>query len=299
MHFTNQKPERTIEGQRSQKGDNMVEGEHTIESNIVYGMYSGLALLMDVYRPQKPNGYGVLFISGSGWRAPLEWHAQALKDGGQQRVYVPTLTAAGYTVFAINHRALPRFVYPAAVEDARRAVRFMRHNAESYGIDPDRIGAVGGSSGGHLVSMLGLQEGAGDPNSEDPIEQENARVQCVVARAAPVDFLLRDKTTPFLDCERSEADDPNSDAYKRHVEASPITYVTSDAPPFLLLHGDADDTVPINQAEAMDKALKDAGATVKFIRIPGGQHGPTFGNPENPPDYKGEMISWLDTHLKQ
>ena len=277
----------------------MVEGEHKIQSNIVYGMYSGLALLMDAYQPTNPNGYGVLFISGSGWRAPLEWNAQALKDGGQQRVYVPTLTAAGYTVFAINHRALPRFVYPAAVEDARRAVRFIRHRAQEYGICNDRIGAVGGSSGGHLVSMLGLQDGAGDPTSEDPIDRESARAQCIVARAAPTDFILRDKATPFLDCEHPKPGDTSSEAYQRHVEASPITYVTADAPPFLLLHGDADDTVHISQAEAMEKALMTAGATVKFIRIPGGAHGATFGNPENPPDYKGEMISWLDTHLKQ
>lgn len=277
----------------------MVEGEHTIESNIVYGMYSGLALLMDVYRPKNPNGYGVLFISGSGWRAPLEWNAQALKDGGQQGVYVPSLTAAGYTVFAINHRALPRFVYPAALEDARRAVRFMRYNANIYGINPNHIGAVGGSSGGHLVSMLGLQDGVGDASSEDPIEQESAKVQCVIARAAPVDFILRDKTTPFLDYERSEADDTSSDAYKRHVEASPITYVTPEAPPFLIIHGDADDTVYINQGEAMHKALQDAGATVNFLRIPGGTHGPTFGDPDNSPDYKGEMTTWLDTYLKQ
>ncbi|MDA0712249.1 MAG: alpha/beta hydrolase, partial [bacterium] len=203
----------------------MVAGEHIVETNIVYGMYSGLALLMDAYKPEKPNGYGILFISGSGWRAPLEWHAEALKDGGQQRVYVPTLTAAGYTVFAINHRALPRFVYPAALEDARRAVRFLRHHAGSYGICPDRMGAVGGSSGGHLVSMLGLQKDEGDATSEDPIDRESARVQCVVARAAPVDFLLRDKSTPFLDCEIPEPGDTSSKAYLRHVEASPITYV--------------------------------------------------------------------------
>lgn len=276
----------------------MVEGEHTVESNIVYGMYSGLALLMDAYRPKNPNGYGVLFISGSGWRAPLEWNAEALKDGGQQRVYVPTLTAAGYTVFAINHRALPRFVYPAAVEDARRAVRFIRHHASDYNISPDRIGAVGGSSGGHLVSMLGLQEGTGDPSSEDAIEKESARVQCVVARAAPTDFILREKATPFLDFEHPEPGDTSSEAYHRHIEASPITYVSADAPPFLLIHGDADDTVHINQAEAMEKALQTVGATVKFVRIPGGGHGPTFGNPPNAPDYLGEMITWLNTHLK-
>lgn len=276
----------------------MVEGEHTIEENTIYGMYSGLALLMDVYRPTNPNGYGVIFISGSGWRAPLEWNATPLKNSGQQGVYVPSLTAAGYTVFAITHRALPRFVYPAAVEDVQRAVRFARHYAVNYGIDPERIGAVGGSSGGHLVSMMGVLDGTGNPDSEDPIERESSRVQCVVARAAPVDFLLRERDTLFLDCEHPADGDTTSEAYKRHVEASPITYVSADSPPFLLLHGDADETVKINQSEAMEKALKGAGVPVKFVVIPGGGHGATFAHPENPPDYRGEVVSWLDTHLK-
>jgi len=277
----------------------MVEGDHTVEQNVIYGMYSGLALLMDVYRPTTPNGYGAIFISGSGWRAPLEWNARPLKNSGQQEVYVPSMTAAGYTVFALTHRALPRFVYPAAVEDVQRAVRFVRHNAKDYGIDPERIGAVGGSSGGHLVSMIGVLDGAGNPESEDPIERESSKVQCVVARAAPVDFLLREKDTPFLDFEHPKGGDTTSEAYQRHVGASPITYVSSDCPPFLLLHGDADETVKINQSEAMEKALKEAGVVVKFVRVLGGGHGATFANPENPPNYRGEVVAWLNEHLKQ
>jgi acetyl esterase/lipase len=94
-----------------------------IESNVIYGMYSGLALLMDVYYPEKPNGYGVVFIAGSGWHAPQEYSAEPLSKGPQGKLYAPRLTAAGYTVFSISHRAAPRFRYPAAVEDARRAVR--------------------------------------------------------------------------------------------------------------------------------------------------------------------------------
>src|SRR5881398_1164187 len=87
-----------------------------IESNVLYGMYSGLALLMDVHYPEKPNGYGVIFISGSGWSAPQEYSAEPLKQGSQARLYGPRLTAAGYTVFSISHRAAPRFRYPAQVE---------------------------------------------------------------------------------------------------------------------------------------------------------------------------------------
>ena len=97
-----------------------------IESNVLYGMYSGLALLMDVYYPEKPNGNGVVFISGRGWRATQEYNAEPLKQGSQAQLYGPRLTAAGYTVFSISHRAAPRFRYPAPVEDAQRAVRFVQ-----------------------------------------------------------------------------------------------------------------------------------------------------------------------------
>src|SRR5262245_22127165 len=84
-----------------------------IEPNIIYGMYSGLSLLMDVYHPESPNGYGVIFISGSGWRASQEYSAEPLKQGSQAQLYGPRLAGAGYTVFSISHRAAPRFRYPA------------------------------------------------------------------------------------------------------------------------------------------------------------------------------------------
>src|SRR5262249_19905327 len=93
-----------------------------IDKNVVYGMYSGLALLMDVYHAEKPNGYGVVWINGSGWNAPLAWDAPALKDRGA----AAKLYNSGYTVFVINHRQTPRFQYPAPLEDAQRAVRFIR-----------------------------------------------------------------------------------------------------------------------------------------------------------------------------
>ncbi len=110
-------------------------------------------------------------------------------------MYVPPLTEAGYTVFAITHRATPGFRYPAPLEDAQRAVRFIRHHAVTYGIDPARIGGAGGSAGVHLVSMLGTMGGPGAASDADPINRESARLQCVVARAAPLDLLQMRPTT--------------------------------------------------------------------------------------------------------
>ena len=100
-----------------------------VEKNVVYGMFSGTALLMDVLYPARPNGFGIVFIAGSGWNAPLGYSAPPLKESPQVEMYVPSLLEAGYTVFSITHRATPTFRYPAAVEDAQRAVRFIRHNA--------------------------------------------------------------------------------------------------------------------------------------------------------------------------
>ena len=117
----------------------------SVESNVVYGMYSGLALLMDVHRPAKPNGYGILFVAGSGFTAPLAYDAPPLKQDRQMEIYGSRLVDAGYTVFAVNLRLAPRFRYPAAIEDLQRAVRYVRYHATRFGINPDRIGAMGGS----------------------------------------------------------------------------------------------------------------------------------------------------------
>src|SRR5262245_24261592 len=151
------------------------------ESNIVFGAYSGLALLMDVYKPASPNGYGIVVVPGSGWHTGLPYNANLLKQSREFSAYIQRLTAAGYAAFVVTHRAAPRFHFPDAVEDVQRAVRYVRHHAADYGIAKDRIGALGGSSGGHLVSMLGTLDGKGDAASQDPVEQQSSKVQCVVA----------------------------------------------------------------------------------------------------------------------
>ncbi len=270
------------------------------ERNVVYGMYSGLALLMDVYRPEEANGYGVVFVSGSGWSAPLSWNATPLKERGQQETWGVPFVEAGYTVFAINHRALPRFAFPAQVEDARRAVRFVRHRAADYGIRADRIGATGGSSGGHLVLCLGTMEGAGDPESADPVARENARVQCVVARAAPGDFLLPGAARELFLRARAPAEgDRGTPEARIYREASPVTHVTAESAPTLLIHGDADETVPFEQSERMARAFREAGVPAKLIRVKGAAHGPTLPGGEEPLEtFTRAAAAWMDEHLK-
>lgn len=276
-----------------------------VEKNVVYGMYSGSALLLDVHYPARPNGFGIIFIAGSGWNAPIAYSATPLKESLQVEMYVPSLLQTGYTVFTITHRATPGFRYPAPVEDVQRAVRFIRHNAAEYGIDAARIGGSGGSSGAHLVSMLATMDGTGDPSDPDPVNRESAKLQCITARAAPIDLL---KMTPsigadalalFLGVRATESMPKASTEYKTAWAASPINYVSKDDAPVLLVHGDADRTVPFHQSELMEAALSSAGVPVKLIRIEGGDHGPAFPGAKNPPDYKAEIVKWFDQHLRR
>ncbi|MEZ4726232.1 MAG: alpha/beta hydrolase [Caldilineaceae bacterium] len=271
-----------------------------IDTNIVYGMYSGLALLLDIYYPEQPNGYGLIHISGSGWSAPLGLDATPLKASSHVEIEGKPLVNAGYTLFTINHRATPRFQYPAAVEDAQRAVRFIRYHAAQFGITPDRIGAIGGSSGGHLVSLLGLLPGDGDAEDESPINRLSAKVQCVVARAAPGSFVMdshgRGAPALFLGAAVNPDTPPGTLEYRRALAASPITYVTPTAPPFFFIHGDADEVVPIAQSEAMAAALQTVGVPVKHRRVPGGGHGPSL---VADPAIAAEMVAWFDEHLRR
>jgi acetyl esterase/lipase len=261
-------------------------------------MISGLALLMDVHRPETPNGYGLIHISGSGWSAPLGLDARPLKESPHVRLEGWPLVEAGYTIFTINHRATPRFHYPAPVQDAQRAVRYVRHHADRYGIDAARIGAIGGSSGGHLVSMLGVLDGAGNVDDDSPINRLSARVQCVVARAAPARFTADPRGAPalFLGAAVYPDTSPHSIEMRRAREASPLTHVSPGDPPFLLIHGEEDDVVPIANSEAMEAALREAGVPVRFRRVPGAGHGPGI---VADPEIQAEILAWVDEHLPQ
>ena len=275
-----------------------------VERNAIYGMYSGFALLMDVYRPERPNGYGIVFVAGSGWQAPLEYGATPLKET-QIPLWGPPLVAAGYTVFAVNHRAAPRFHYPAAVEDVQRAVRFIRHHAKVYGIDPDRIGGLGGSSGGHLIGLVSTLGAPGDPDDPDPVNREPATLQTVVLRAPLVDLPKMAAVPAGLALVVSFLEVPPGDnvptSKALYAQASPQTHVSAKTPPTLLMHGDADDLVPFAQSAGYEAALRAAGVPAKLITVPGGKHGADFGFAQGKPgwlNYQAEAVKWFDQYLK-
>jgi acetyl esterase/lipase len=261
-------------------------------------MYSGLALLMDVHYPQNPNGYGIIHVSGSGWTRPLSLDAPLLNHQGHVKLEGEALVAAGYTLFSVNHRAVPRFIYPAAVEDVQRAVRFIRYHAGDYGINADNIGAIGGSSGGHLVSMLGTLDGKDVPEDDTPVNRMSAKVQCVIARAAPTDFMGGGVGESFVGVRGEVLKDTATLEYKRAKEASPIYHVSSDDPPFLLVHGDKDDIVPLTLSESMYAKLQEVGVPTKLIRIEGAGHGPSFPGATHLPDLGKEYVQWMDKYLR-
>jgi acetyl esterase/lipase len=277
-----------------------------VDRNVIYGMYSGLALLMDVHRPPRPNGYGIVFVAGSGWQAPMTYGATPIKDS-QIGLWGPALVAAGYTVFSVNHRAAPRFHYPGAVHDVQRAVRFIRHRAMHYGIRPDRIGGLGGSSGGHLIALVAARGEEGDPQDPDAVNREPATLQAIVLRAAPLDLpklmevpAATALVTSFLEVPHGDTAQPSYKAV--WAQASPLSHVSAKTPPALLIHGDADDLIPYAQSVGFERELKAKGVPVELITVPGGRHGADFGFAEPRPgwqNYPALAAAWFDRLLKR
>ena len=288
-----------------QGAESAMPGVAHVDHDVIYGMYSGLALLMDVYRPVKPNGFGVVYIYGSGWSAPLDYGARPLKNSaeGLQAMAFP-LTEAGYTVFAVDHRAAPRFHWPAQIDDVQRAVRYIRYRARQFGINPARLGAIGYSSGAHLATLLGIMPGAGDPNDRDPVQQQSSRVQCVIGVAAPTDLAHIGTNeeailllTAFLGKPVPPNPATNSAMFKELDEASPVHYVKPGDPPILLIHGDADDLVPIEESQEFERALEKAHVPTKLITVRGGTHQSIIQLQSD--EYRAQIVQWMDEYLRR
>jgi len=276
-----------------------------VERNLVYGMYSGLALLLDVHHPDTPKGLGVIYVPGSAWQAPLAYGASSLKDSNYTPEWLAALLRGGYTVFIVNHRATPRFHYPEPVEDVQRAVRFVRHNATRFSVDPSRLGGVGESSGAHLIALVAMLGAPAIPNDRDPVNAQPATLQAVVTRAAPADLSKMVGANPIATAvvvtlvNRLPTPMPEDQAVYR--AASPITHVSASSPPTLLTHGDADDTVPFQQAVDMEAALRKVNVPVRLVRVAGGTHNGDFGTGGKPhaqfQNVLTDVVGWLNQYL--
>ena len=266
------------------------------DRHVVYGNYSGLALLMDVYYPKKPNGYGIVQISGSGFTRPLSLDADLLSEWRHVKFHSEPLLDAGYTIFALNHRMTPRFKYPAQIADVQRAVRFIRHNAKKYNINPDKIGAIGESSGGYLASMLGLLNGYENKHDDNPINNLSAKVQCVVALCSPMNLLGEIDVSFYLDFRKKEQLIKGSIEHQISVEASPISHVSIDDPPVLFIHSRSDEKVDYSQSLEMHNKLKHKGVLTKLIEINGADH-EFFIAGKRVESFTEDFVKWMDIHL--
>jgi acetyl esterase/lipase len=255
----------------------------------IYGHKAGMALTLDVIKPafkSSSNGAGLINVVSEGFVSDYFDLEKAMADSKRSNGRLTTLTGKGYTIFVVRHGSSPHFTVPDAVADLRRAVRFIRHNAAEFGIDPNRIGVYGASAGGLLSLMLGTASDAGNASSDDPVERESDRVSAVVAYYPPTDLrglVGPSNERPALDFDPALAE-----------SVSPMAQVSADDAPTLLVHGDKDETVPIGQSEQMHAALKTADVPTEFIVMPGAAH--AFRGPDAQ-KAAGALTAWFDKYL--
>ncbi|HEV3118625.1 MAG TPA: alpha/beta hydrolase [Gemmataceae bacterium] len=284
------------------------ETSFTRKEDVVYGRKYGMALTMDVFTPKKgANGAALVEVVSGGF---ISSHDNI------RLAPVKPFIKRGYTVFAVVHGCQPRFQVPEIVEDMKRSVRFIRHHAREYGIDPERIGATGGSAGGHLSLMLGAAAEKENSKATDPVDRESSRVQAVACFFPPTDFLNfgatglekihpMDYQFPFRASFDYRERDQKTNIWERVTDEdklrkitrniSPIYFVNGHTAPTLIYHGDKDRLVPVQQSQTFIEKLGAAGVDAKLVVKKGADHG-----------WGVEMLSdleafadWFDGHLKK
>lgn len=260
--------------------------------DVIYGRKHGVALTLDVFKPAKATGVGVLWMVSGGWFSSHDSINPDLLKGFLDR---------GQTVFAVVHGSQPKYAIPEILQDVHRATRFVRYHAKEYGVDPDRLGIAGGSAGGHLSLMQGAGGKDGDPQAKDPVERVSSRVQAVACFFPPTDFLNYGKSgeNALLGVLKSfrPAFGPASQDAGELVGVlkpiSPYSLLTRDMPPTLIIHGDADVLVPIQQSQLVMTKLEELGVPHKLVVREGKGHGwPTLG--EDIPI----LAEWIDQYAK-
>jgi acetyl esterase/lipase len=275
-----------------------IPAEIRAELNLPYASTDNPRQRLDLYLPKSANTANrlpvVAYIHGGGWA------------GGDKRDGFGTACSfaktGDYAAVSLGYRLTDEATWPAQIHDCKAAIRWLRANAAKYNLDPDRVGVIGDSAGGHLVAMLGTSGAVtaleGDLNEHAGV---SSRVACVVDQFGPTDFLMASTLADLIGY--SPLDDPESPVFRllggpvsknkdKAREASPITFVSKDDPPFLLVHGTLDEEVPFVQSLVLNAALKRVGVESTLVSVEGGGHG-GFGTPE----VARRVRQFFDKHL--
>jgi acetyl esterase/lipase len=261
-----------------------------VEKDIVYGSAQGEPLLLDVIRtPAAGLRPAIVFIHGGGWSSGDKRNFRALARGFAER---------GYVCFSLNYRLVTAsdHHFPAQLDDVQRAIRWIRAHASRYGVDPNRIGAIGGSAGGHLVALLGTEDTR--DNQPPELSQYSSRVQCVVDMFGPVDLTSKFPSDPGNVPEgiRRLMDGTPREKPQLYQLASPLFHVDHDTVPFLIFQGALDPLVPVNQSRRLADALKKNGVPVTYVEFPDEGHG--VEKRPNQEKFVAMTTEFFDSHLK-
>lgn len=243
--------------------------ERTCQTGLVYGNAGGEDLLLDLYLPEpaeenEPPRAAVLYIHGGGW-------VQGSRAGPSGVAFALEMSAEGLVVASIDYRLAPKHPAPAAIEDCKLAVRWLKANCEQYNLDPDRILAMGNSAGGHLAAMVALARPEAGFEPEDLAEHSSSVMAALdLCGITDVAELIEDSMDRVWAQTWIPADHADRAGLARRC--SPIEHAHSGAPPMLIVHGDADPYVPYHQSVRLARALKKAGAEVEHKAIAGAGH---------------------------
>ena len=244
---------------------------------------------LDLYLPEKADRPlpVIVWVHGGAWLA-------GSKEGGGPAL---SFVRKGYAVASINYRLSQHARFPAQIEDCKAAIRWLRANARTYGLDPDHIGVWGASAGGHLVALLGTSGDVKELEGKDGPADQSSRVQAVVDWFGPTDVTKMGGSHDGPDSPEAKLlGGPVQENKEKAERANPIAYVSKDDPPFLILHGDKDTTVPFSQSELLEEALRKAGLDVTFRPVKGAGHGGReFSSEEN----RKLVEEFFDKHLKK
>lgn len=255
-------------------------GSIEYQRDIPYAKIGDRTLSLDMARKIREDDDprpALVFIHGGGWR-----------NGNKSRglpMLLPLIAGGEYVGFSVEYRLTGEAAFPAQIYDCKAAIRWIRRHADRLGVDPDRIGVWGISAGGHLVSLLGtsgdVESVEGDvqeivePSDGEPAEV-SSRVTCVVDFCGPSDFMLYHPGHPMSSPKGGVLHGLFGGPMSEHIEAvrlaSPVTHITKDDPPFLILHGTEDRLVRLSHPQRLQERLTAAGVGSTFIRIEGGGH---------------------------